>query len=252
MESDLKEALVEHDQIFMQYQPIVDLKTKKVIGVEALARWRHPEKGLISPINFISVAEQSDLIVDLSNALIKISFQQAQTWKIHSSKIYISINISVRQFEKINFISHLVNALNQYELNAQNIQLEFTESVMLNSNNETFIKFAALKELGFRIAIDDFGTGYSSLGYIHKLPIDVIKIDRTFIVDMPNNQKTRAIVAAITKLSSSLGIKTIAEGIETESQATLVKNAKCDYAQGYLYSKPLDADDFRNNYLISS
>lgn len=251
MEADLKEAIAQQNQIFMQYQPIVDLKTQKVIGVEALARWQHPEKGLISPVNFISVAEQSDLIVDLSEALINISFKQAQEWKIQGKKIYISINISVRQFEKVNFIQHLVETLHHYQLDAHHIQLEFTESVMLNSNNETFIKFAALKELGFRIAIDDFGTGYSSLGYIHKLPIDVIKIDRTFIVDMPNNQKTRAIVAAITKLSSSLGIKTIAEGIETESQATLAKSAKCDFAQGYLYSKPLDPSDFRIRYLQS-
>lgn len=252
MESDLKEAITQHDQIFMQYQPIIDLKSQKIVGVEALARWKHPEKGLVSPIDFISVAEESDLIVDLSDTLINISFKQAQTWKIQAKNIYISINISVRQFEKNNFIQHIVSALHQYQLDAKNIQLEFTESVMLNSNNETFIKFASLKELGFRIAIDDFGTGYSSLGYIHKLPIDVIKIDRTFIVDMPNNQKTRAIVAAITKLSSSLGIKTIAEGIENEAQAALVKGAKCDYAQGYLYSRPLDANDFKNKYLQSS
>ena len=118
------------------------------------------------------------------DTLINISFKQAQTWKIQAKNIYISINISVRQFEKNNFIQHIVSALHQYQLDAKNIQLEFTESVMLNSNNETFIKFASLKELGFRIAIDDFGTGYSSLGYIHKLPIDVIKIDRTFIVDI--------------------------------------------------------------------
>ncbi len=251
MESDLKEAIVCEDQISMHYQPIVDLKTKELVGVEALARWQHPKKGWISPIDFISVAEQSDLIIDLSDMLINIAFKQFQAWSIKNKSLYISINVSVKQFEKKNFLSHLGNLLNTYRINAHNIQLEFTESVMLNSNNETFIKFAALKKLGFKIAIDDFGTGYSSLGYIHKLPIDVIKIDRSFVEEMPHNQKTRAIVATITKLSASLGIKTIAEGIETESQATLIQEAECNYAQGYLYSKPLNAEAFELAYLQS-
>jgi EAL domain-containing protein (putative c-di-GMP-specific phosphodiesterase class I) len=233
----------------MHYQPIIDLKSNELIGVEALARWQHPQKGWISPIDFISLAEQSDLIVDLSDMLINIAFKQFKTWSIKNTSFYISINVSVKQFEKKNFLSHLGNLLNTYQIDARNIQLEFTESVMLNSNNETFIKFDALKKLGFKIAIDDFGTGYSSLGYIHKLPIDIIKIDRSFIVEMPHNQKTRAIVAAITKLSASLGIKTIAEGIETEAQATLIKEAQCDFAQGYLFSKPLIADAFELAYL---
>ena len=251
MENDLKEAMVCEDQISMHYQPIIDLESKGLIGVEALARWQHPQKGWISPIDFISVAEQSDLIVDLSDMLINIAFKQFKTWSIKNTSFYISINVSVKQFEKKHFLSHLGTLLSTYQIDPRNIQLEFTESVMLNSNNETFIKFAALKKMGFKIAIDDFGTGYSSLGYIHKLPIDIIKIDRSFIVEMPHNQKTRAIVAAITKLSASLGIKTIAEGIETEAQATLIKEAQCDYAQGYLYSKPLIADAFELAHLQS-
>jgi diguanylate cyclase (GGDEF)-like protein/PAS domain S-box-containing protein len=249
IENELKEAMDCEDQISMHYQPIIDLKSNELIGVEALARWQHPQKGWISPIDFISLAEQSDLIVDLSDMLINIAFNQFKTWSIKNTSFYISINVSVKQFEKKNFLSHLGNLLNTYQIDARKIQLEFTESVMLNSNNETFIKFDALKKLGFKIAIDDFGTGYSSLGYIHKLPIDIIKIDRSFIVEMPHNQKTRAIVAAITKLSASLGIKTIAEGIETEAQATLIKEAQCDFAQGYLFSKPLIADAFELAYL---
>jgi diguanylate cyclase (GGDEF)-like protein len=249
IENDLKEAMACEDQISMHYQPIIDLKSKELIGVEALARWKHPQKGWISPIDFISVAEQSDLIVDLSDMLINIAFKQFKTWSIKNTSFYISINVSVKQFEKKHFLSHLGNLVSTYQIDPRNIQLEFTESVMLNSNNETFIKFAALKKMGFKIAIDDFGTGYSSLGYIHKLPIDIIKIDRSFIVEMPHNQKTRAIVAAITKLSASLGIKTIAEGIETEAQATLIKEAQCDFAQGYLFSKPLIADAFELAYL---
>jgi predicted signal transduction protein with EAL and GGDEF domain len=249
MESDLKEAISSKNQILMHYQPIIDIHSKALIGVEALARWQHPEKGWLSPVDFISVAEQSDLIVDLSEMLINIALKQFQTWVIKNKSLYMSINVSVKQFEKNNFLSQLSNLLKFYQIDAGNIQLEFTESVMLNSNNETFIKFAALKKLGFKIAIDDFGTGYSSLGYIHKLPIDVIKIDRSFVEEMPNNQKTRAIVAAITKLSASLGIKTIAEGIETEEQATLIQKAECNYGQGYLYSKPLNSDAFELAYL---
>lgn len=249
LESDLKEAISSKNQILMHYQPIIDINSKALIGVEALARWQHPEKGWISPVDFISVAEQSDLIVDLSEMLINIALKQFQTWVIKNKSLYMSINVSVKQFEKKNFLSQLGNLLNFYQIDAGTIQLEFTESVMLNSNNETFIKFAALKKLGFKIAIDDFGTGYSSLGYIHKLPIDVIKIDRSFVEEMPNNQKTRAIVAAITKLSASLGIKTIAEGIETQEQATLIQKAECNYGQGYLYSKPLNSDAFELAYL---
>ncbi len=249
IEAALKEALRAKNQLSLHYQPIIDLKTREIIGVEALARWKHPIKGSFSPLEFITLAEQSDLIIDLSNHLLKIAFEQAQKWSAHPNSPYLSVNISVKQFAKDDFIDHMLGLITRFKVDPKRILLEFTESVMLDSDNETFTKFEKLKKIGFNIAIDDFGTGYSSMGYIHKLPIDILKIDQTFIVDIQNNHKTQAIVSAITKLSSSLGIKTVAEGIEHEADAEWLKSFDCDYGQGYLFDKPLTVKDFEKKYL---
>lgn len=249
MESELKEAIRAKEQLKLQYQPIVDLKTGVLVGAEALARWHHPTKGLISPDDFIAVAEKSDLIIDLSDMLLNIAFKQAQIWEGNENAPYLSVNISVKQFAKDDFVDRMIVMLQTFQINAHKILLEFTESVMLDSTNETFTKFEKLKKVGFQIGIDDFGTGYSSMGYIHKLPIDVLKIDRTFVVDVTNNNKSQAIVSAITKLSSTLGIKTIAEGVERKEDADWLQAFDCNYGQGYLYDQPLDIDAFEQKYL---
>lgn len=249
MESALKEAIRVKDQLNLQYQPIVDLKTGTLVGAEALARWHHPTKGLISPSDFIAVAEKSDLIIDLSDKLLNIAFKQAQIWEGNENSPYLSINISVKQFAKDDFVDRMIVMLQTFQINAHKILLEFTESVMLDSTNETFTKFEKLKKVGFQIGIDDFGTGYSSMGYIHKLPIDILKIDRTFVVDVTNNNKSQAIVSAITKLSSTLGIKTIAEGVERQEDADWLQAFDCNYGQGYLYDEALDIDVFEKKYL---
>ena len=249
MESALKEAIRVKDQLNLQYQPIVDLKTGTLVGAEALARWHHPTKGLISPSDFIAVAEKSDLIIDLSDKLLNIAFKQAQIWEGNENSPYVSINISVKQFAKDDFVDRMIVMLQTFQINAHKILLEFTESVMLDSTNETFTKFEKLKKVGFQIGIDDFGTGYSSMGYIHKLPIDILKIDRTFVVDVTNNNKSQAIVSAITKLSSTLGIKTIAEGVERQEDADWLQAFDCNYGQGYLYDEALDIDVFEKKYL---
>ena len=249
MESALKEAIRVKDQLNLQYQPIVDLKTGALVGAEALARWHHPTKGLISTSDFIAVAEKSDLIIDLSDKLLNIAFKQAQIWEGNENSSYLSINISVKQFAKDDFVDRMIVMLQTFQINAHKILLEFTESVMLDSTNETFTKFEKLKKVGFQIGIDDFGTGYSSMGYIHKLPIDILKIDRTFVVDVTNNNKSQAIVSAITKLSSTLGIKTIAEGVERQEDADWLQAFDCNYGQGYLYDEALDIDVFEKKYL---
>lgn len=249
MEIALKEAIFSKDQIMLHCQPIVDLSTRKIVGAEALARWHHPEKGLIPPSDFIKIAEKSDLITTLSNNLLHSAFKQAQKWQTLATSPYLSVNISVKQFTKDSFISHIQGLVESFNVDPSKILLEFTENVMLDSSDETFEKFEKLKSLGFKIGIDDFGTGYSSMGYIHKLPIDVLKIDRTFVEDVIHNQKTRAIVTAITKLSSSLGITTIAEGIEREEDAAFLKELHCDFGQGFLFDEALEIETFEKKYL---
>lgn len=249
IEADLKQAIASGTDINFHYQPIIDLTNNQLVGVEALARWNHPIKGFISPDEFIPIAEGSNLIVELSDYLLKIAFKQAQAWSQLAFVPYMSINISGKQFEKNSFIHKLVNALDTYKIKASNIQLEFTESIMLDSTKETILKFEELKKMGFKIAIDDFGTGYSSLAYIHKLPIDVIKIDKTFVKGMIKNKKTHSIVAAITKLSNVLDIKTIAEGIELAEQVQILKQLQCDYGQGFWYAQALPIEEFREKYL---
>jgi diguanylate cyclase (GGDEF)-like protein/PAS domain S-box-containing protein len=249
IENDLKHAIESGYEIDFYYQPIINLADDQLVGVEALVRWRHPIKGFISPVDFIPIAEASNLIVELSDYLLKIAFKQAQLWSQLAFVPYLSINISGRQFEKHDFVNQLARALETYKVKASDIQLEFTESIMLDSTKETILKFEELKKMGFKIAIDDFGTGYSSLAYIHKLPIDVIKIDRSFVNGMINNRKTNSIVAAITKLSNVLEIKTIAEGIELAEHAKQLKQLQCDYGQGYLYDKALPIAEFESKYL---
>jgi len=248
IENDLKAAITSNQVVF-HYQPIIELATNQIVGAEALVRWNHPQKGFISPAEFIPVAESSDLIITLSDYLLNIALKQAHEWQSKIVTPYMSINISVRQFEKPNFIDRLVYFLDAYQIEANKIQLEFTESVMLDSTKETILKFEELKKIGFKIAIDDFGTGYSSLGYIHKLPIDVIKIDRSFVSGMLTNKKTNSIVAAIAKLSNALEIKIVAEGIELEAEAERLRQYHCDYGQGYLFDKALPIAEFESKYM---
>ena len=249
METDLKEAILSREQLKLHYQPIVSLHDKKMVGVEVLARWMHPVKGVIPPSEFIAVAEKTDLILLLSDLLLHQAFKQAQIWQKRGLSHYVSVNISVRQFEKENFINVLTAFLIDYDVNPANIQLEFTEGIMLESTQETIIKFNKIKELGFRIAIDDFGTGYSSLSYIHQLPIDVIKIDRAFVSDILNNHKTQAILTAITSLSEALNIQTIAEGVEFKSHEALLIHCHCDFGQGYLYDASMLIEQLEDKYM---
>lgn len=249
LDYDLKLAVNVKDQLYFHLQPIVDLATNQVVGAEALARWKHPIKSYIPTVDFINLAEKSNLVISLSNKLLDIAFKMAHYWSKKSSPLYLSINISVRHFETPQFIDRLKGLLSAYDVDPQNIQLEFTESSMLELSEETLSKFVQLKNIGFKIAIDDFGTGYSSLGYIHQLPIDVIKIDRSFVDGMLENKKTRAIVSAICKLAAKLKIEAIAEGVELSQHAEQLQKFHCAYGQGFLYDKPLSVAEFECKYL---
>lgn len=248
LESEIKQGIEAGDQFHLKYQPIIDSITNQVVAVEALSRWRHPEKGAITPVQFIQVAEESDLIISLSDHLAETVFKQAASWQQAGKTFYVSVNVSVKDFQSTTYIQRIQALVEKTEVDPMLIQLEFTESVMLDSSDEIIAKFRQLKAMGFIIAIDDFGTGYSSLSYINHLPIDAIKVDRSFVSGMLKNQKSNAIVAAVSKLASSLKINMIAEGVETQSQSDQLKSLDCHLVQGWLYSPALAVEELEQQY----
>ncbi len=213
---ELVQAL-ENQEFSLYYQPQIDLKTGEIVGAEALIRWISPEKGNISPIEFIPIAENTGLIVPLGKWVLKTACTQAVAWKqVGLPALEIAVNISAQQLEDDNFVSDVISILTQTGLEPQRLKLELTESVLVHNINLTLEKFKQLQELGIEIAIDDFGTGYASLSYIQNFLFDVLKIDRCFIKDIMQNHKNSAIVSAIIRLARQLNFKVIAEGVETE------------------------------------
>ena len=247
LDSEMRRGLLATKKhFFLAYQPIVRLSDMHIVGAEALARWKNPRRGMVSPGEFIPVAEASDLIVDLSKFLFEMTLKQMQKWQQTNLLDYVSINISVKHFELPDFVENLLEMTRQHRVAPQHLLLEFTESVMLENVSEALCKFGQLKQHGFRIAIDDFGTGYSSLNYIHQLPIDCIKIDKSFIDGVPNNPKTQAVIKAVTTIAKSLDIWTVAEGVEEPVQAQWLKDYDCSCGQGYLFSRPATPDELEN------
>ena len=247
LDSEMRRGLLATKKhFFLAYQPIVRLSDMHIVGAEALARWKNPRRGMVSPGEFIPVAEASDLIVDLSKFLFEMTLKQMQKWQQTNLLDYVSINISVKHFELPDFVENLLEMTRQHRVAPQHLLLEFTESVMLENVSEALCKFGQLKQHGFRIAIDDFGTGYSSLNYIHQLPIDCIKIDKSFIDGVPNNPKTQAVIKAVTTIAKSLDIWTVAEGVEEPVQAQWLKDYDCSCGQGYLFSRPATTDELEN------
>ena len=249
VEHDLRVALKEK-QFELFYQPQINLKNGEITGLEALIRWNHPTKGVLTPQNFIPIAEQTRMIIPLGEWILETAFNQVQRW--HKEGIFdgmISINISALQLEHSALPASITNILESSGLSPHQVELEITESVIMK-NPERWIKlFAGLRKQGVRFAIDDFGTGYSSLSYLRQLPLDALKIDKSFIDDLPHSVDACTIADTIISLTSGLGLDTIAEGIETGEQASYLINAGCTYAQGFLYDKPLNADDTKDRLL---
>ena len=244
LDSEMRRGLMATQKhFFLAYQPIVRLSDMKIVGAEALARWRSPRRGLVPPGEFIPVAESSDLIVELSKFLFEQALKQMQKWQQSNLLDYISINISIKHFELPDFVEKLVEMTRHYRVAPSRLLLEFTESVMLENVSDALTKLGQLKYHGFRVAIDDFGTGYSSLNYIHQLPIDYIKIDKSFIDGIPDNQKTQAVIKAVTTIAHSLNIMTVAEGVEHAVQSQWLKEFDCSCGQGYLFSRPVAPGD---------
>jgi diguanylate cyclase (GGDEF)-like protein len=241
LEMDLAEAL-EQRQLFLQYQPTFDLQSESVIGVEALIRWRHPTRGVIAPIEFIPIAEESGLIVPIGRWVLEDACRQAAIWHRHGHRIDMSVNVSGGQLDDDELIEDVRHALAESGLDPATLTLEITETTLMRDAEATAKRLRSLKELGVRIAIDDFGTGYSSLAYLRQFPVDALKIDRSFISGIAGSKGSAALIHTLVQLGKTLDIETLAEGIEERSQLETLQREHCDHGQGFLFSRPLDVD----------
>jgi len=243
LENDMRSALV-NNEFQLYFQPQIEMHSKKVIGLEALIRWQHPEKGLIPPFKFIPIAEHSRMIISLGDWILTHACIQAHQW--YTEGIFdgkISVNVSGVQMEHGNILESIHKALYISKLPARMLELEITESILMTNPEHWISILEQIKQLGISIAIDDFGTGYSSLAYLRHFSLDKLKIDKSFVDDLPENEDARSIAKTIIALAKSLGLQTLAEGIETKEQETYLKSIGCTYAQGYLYAKPLFSEE---------
>ncbi len=239
--SDLRVALA-NNQLELYYQPIVYLATGKIHKAEALLRWKHPERGMVSPIEFIPLAEESGLINEIGNWVFQQATQQAKFYQQYDADFQISINVSPAQFREENDWSSVIT---QEYFSGSNVVIEITEGLLMEDNNMVAELLLNFRDAGIQVAIDDFGTGYSSLSYLNKFDIDYLKIDQSFIRNLTAESNELALSEAIIVMAHKLGLKVIAEGVETEQQRDLLASAGCDYVQGYLFSKPLPVDEFK-------
>lgn len=241
IKADLRRA-VEKDEFVLHYQPIVSLNGGALLGMEALVRWNHPERGLLPPLDFISVAEQTGLITPLGRWVLREACRQATKWPLSNPSISLSVNVSTTQFQQPGLVEDVANALWDSGLDPSILTLEITESVLVHDTDAVIEKLHRLKDFGVKVAIDDFGTGYSSLGYLKRFPIDILKIDKSFIDGVGNGAEEAAIAQAIIKLGESLGLEVVAEGIELPEQIDALQLLRCERGQGFFFSAPVDAE----------
>jgi diguanylate cyclase (GGDEF)-like protein/PAS domain S-box-containing protein len=244
LEVELRQA-INNNELVLYYQPIHDIKTGKVVSAEALIRWLHPQRGLISPIEFIPLAEDIGFIVDIGDWVLEQACNQAQIWQNQwSCAPKISVNISSAQLHRTDFFDKLKNVLVQSQLPPELLTLEMTESLLIEEDINILAKLRTIRDFGIDLSIDDFGTGYSSLSYLKRFPISILKIDRAFIKDITINSEDEALTCAILSIAQSLNLKVVAEGVEEKAQCDLLAKHNCQFVQGYLFSKPLPAEVF--------
>jgi diguanylate cyclase (GGDEF)-like protein/PAS domain S-box-containing protein len=249
-EIELKAAL-DKGEFFLLYQPIVSLSTNQVQGFEALLRWQHPERGLVGPAEFIPIAEETGLIVPLGAWVLREACEQMSGLQAETAHTFMSVNVSARQLEQLDFVRQVKTVLQETGLRANRLKLEITESAVIANPKLVKGVLTKLKELGVHICMDDFGTGYSSLSHLHVLPLDTLKIDRSFIRELQNDASSLAIVRTMTELARNLGIEVVSEGVELAEQAELLKDLNCAYAQGYLFSKPVPLEEAKGFKVLS-
>ncbi len=244
IESGIRLAL-ERDEFVLHYQPKLDLKTGTVVGAEALIRWQHPERGLLYPADFIPVAEDSGQIVPLSRWVLREVCRQGRAWQDEAATpLVLSVNISAMDFRQRGFLEGIRQVLEETGMEPSRLELEITESVLMQNIDHTIATLRAIKSLGIRLAIDDFGTGYSSLSYLQRFPVDVLKIDQSFVQDLNGDSNDAALVNAIISLGRSLNLNIIAEGVETLDQLAFLKAHDCEEGQGFYFSKAVEAETF--------
>ncbi|MBC3766579.1 putative bifunctional diguanylate cyclase/phosphodiesterase [Neptunicella marina] len=244
LESELNDAIRQKNQLEVYYQPKQSLTSGNIEGVEALIRWNHPVNGMVSPAAFIPVAEQSDLICDITDLVIEQVCQDLTVFRQHGYKHRISINISARDFMRSDFVDNVLAILKRHHILPQEIELEITEGAFISDFSQCCNALNKLREAGFQISIDDFGTGYSSLSYLRKLPVDVLKIDMSFVREIEQSDAVKQIFKSLIGIARALKLKVVAEGVDNPQQREVLTQIGCDLIQGYLLSKPLALDSF--------
>ncbi|KAA0549919.1 EAL domain-containing protein [Bacillus sp. BGMRC 2118] len=245
LEQELRKALTK-EQLFLHYQPIVDMVKKKIVGFEALLRWSHPIYGPISPIEFIPIAEESGLIIPIGKWVLKKACNDMKTWQTKGFEgVYVSVNVSVRQFEEIDCLERLADIVKSENIDPNLVKIEMTESISMLDVDDMVKKLSYLEALGINVFLDDFGTGYSSLSYLQRLPIKVLKIDKSFIQDIESSADQETIIETIVAMSTSLRMNVIAEGVEEEKHLHFLQKIGCTQMQGYYFSKPVSIEEFQ-------
>jgi diguanylate cyclase (GGDEF)-like protein len=239
LEMDLREAL-EKDEFFLAYQPTIDLSDMSPTGVEALIRWEHPTRGVVQPDDFIPLLEETGLIVDVGKWVLEEACAQGAAWRETGYPIGMAVNVSGRQLDTDQLVTDIEGALSESGLDPGALTIEITETTLMRNVEETARRLTAVKALGVRIAIDDFGTGYSSLAHLQRFPVDALKIDRSFILGLEDNQEGETLIHTLVQLGKSLSIETFAEGIEQQQELSLLRGEACDSGQGFLFARPLD------------
>ncbi len=243
LHEELRNAVARSEFVLL-YQPQVDLRTGKIFAVEALIRWMHPTDGMIAPLNFISIAEETGLIVPIGDWVLHEACRQNKIWQDAGlAHINVCVNVSARQFKEKNLIDRVIHALKETGLEAKYLELEITESLIMQNVEQAVATMEELERLGVQISIDDFGTGYSSLSALKTFPVARLKIDKSFINNLPSNESDKAVASAVISLGQKLNLRVIAEGVETEDQAAFLRDNNCDEMQGYHFSKPVHAED---------
>lgn len=238
LETSLRRA-IDNDQFVTFYQPVVDLVSSEIVGTEALVRWNHPQFGLLPPIEFLDLAESTGLIVDISECVLQTACLQTRQWQAEGrEKLRIAVNVSARHFRQKNFVERIVNIVRDTRLGLQSLELELTESSIMENPESAAEILREIRRFGISVAIDDFGTGYSSMSYLKRFCVDTLKIDRSFVQGVATDTHDAALVKAMITLAHDLNLRVVAEGIETEAQLAFLNQLRCDEGQGYLFAKP--------------
>jgi EAL domain-containing protein (putative c-di-GMP-specific phosphodiesterase class I) len=242
-ESSLRHAL-ERGELQLYYQPLIDVPSGGVVGVEALLRWNRPDVGVVDPMSFIPIAEETRMIVPIGEWVVREACRQAKAWQRDRPGLRVAVNLSARQFQNNELPAQITAALDESGLAPGDLELEITESLAMHKTERTLQQLQRLRELGVRIAVDDFGTGHSSLNYLRSFPIDRVKIDQGFVHEIETSTADRAIVSAVIRMAHGLALRVTAEGVETDAQLAFLREQGCEEVQGFLFGRPKPAAEF--------